>query len=150
MSKFRHEWPLVYPMNKLPLTWKFIASPARAFYSALDEVPPHIVQVEHFSSTYTFKVSRYFRSTRHGINWCFDSIITNKCCHKLEYFVHRKGITLVIWFCVSPDWMAINLLFIHYHRKNSYVFSHWFYLVNEHSVKLTFYSCTVLWILTHI
>ena len=50
MSKFRHEWPLVYPMNQSHWLGNFIAHPARAFYSAIsNEVPPHIVQVEHFS-----------------------------------------------------------------------------------------------------
>ena len=45
-------------------------------------------------------------------------------------------------------WLLICYLFITI--ENSYVFSHLFYLVNEHSVKLTFYCCTVLWILTRI
>ena len=46
------------------------------------------------------------------------------------------------------EWLLIYYSFITI--ENSYVFSHLFYLVNEHSVKLMFYSCTVLWILTHI
>lgn len=41
---------LVYLMNKSHWLGNFIAPPARAFYSPVSvEVPPHIVQVEHFS-----------------------------------------------------------------------------------------------------